>query len=72
MVGSSLPVSFINPVYIRSSLLIESTASNTVFKVLMAEDVYLEKLGVCEAVTDDEEVEQEEPAESEEKDECDE
>lgn len=45
---------------------------DTVFKVLMAEDVYLEKLGVCVAVTDDEEAEQEEPAESEAEDECDE
>lgn len=44
---------------------------DTVFKVLMAEDAYLEKLGVCEAVTE-EEAEQEEPAESEAEDECDE
>ena len=44
---------------------------DTVFKVLMAEDAYLEKLGVCEAVTE-EEAEQGEPAESEAEDECDE
>ena len=45
---------------------------DTVFKVLMAEDAYLEKLGICVPVTADEEAEQEEPAESEGKDERDE